>query len=395
MIITRKIECYVAESDPNLKKGYVSTLYSWLRDVRKAANMIVAHKFVQCQMSDFANIDDELREKFIGTKKFVFPSDILKKEKGNSEQNSTYRLVSSEFKGKLPSAIYSSLNQIVSNSFKETYDLFLKGEASVRSYRKNIPMPFPAKSITNLHEDETDHRIYFTLFNIPFVFNFGRDRSGNRSIIERCMNGELKLCSSSLLFSDSVDKKDPEKGKKHKMFLCACVDMPSKEVKLKQNKKLYAFLDVLIPIVCTTKDVALQGYDAVDSKDWITIGTKEEFNHRRTQIQEALRRYQINARYSKGGRGRKKKLKSIDHFHQLENNYIDTKLHMYSKKLVDWAVKNQCSEIWLINQSKREDKAKEMNQVGEPFVLRNWSYFSLKGKIAYKAKFYGITIKET
>ena len=83
MIITRKIECYVAESDPNLKKGYVSTLYSWLRDVRKAANMIVAHKFVQCQMSDFANIDDELREKFIGTKKFVFPSDILKKEKGN------------------------------------------------------------------------------------------------------------------------------------------------------------------------------------------------------------------------------------------------------------------------------------------------------------------------
>ena len=77
MIITRKIECYVAESDPNLKKGYVSTLYSWLRDVRKAANMIVAHKFVQCQMSDFANIDDELREKFIGTKKFVFPSVLM------------------------------------------------------------------------------------------------------------------------------------------------------------------------------------------------------------------------------------------------------------------------------------------------------------------------------
>jgi len=392
MIITKKIECYVSETDPDLRKVYISTLYSWLADVRRAANMIVAHKFVQCQMAEFANIDDELRDKFLTTKKFVFPSDILKKEKGNSEQNSTYRMISSEFKGKLPSAIYNSLNQSVSKAFKETYELFLRGEASVRSYRKNIPIPFPANCISNLHEDELDHKIHFTLFNIPFVFKFGIDRSGNRSVIERCMNGEIKLCSSSLLFSEAAASTTSDKGKKHKMFLCACVDMPTKEVKLKKDRKLYAYLDVLVPIVCTTKDDAMLGYDAVDVNDWLTIGTKEEFNHRRTQIQEAMRRCQINARYSKGAHGRGKKLKSINHFHQLELNYVETKLHMYSKKLVTLAVQNQCGEIILLSQADREKDAVEKNKHGEPFVLRNWSYFSLKSKIEYKAKMYKIKV---
>lgn len=73
MIITKKIECYVSETDPDLRKVYISTLYSWLADVRRAANMIVAHKFVQCQMAEFANIDDELRDKFLTSVRFKQP----------------------------------------------------------------------------------------------------------------------------------------------------------------------------------------------------------------------------------------------------------------------------------------------------------------------------------
>ena len=42
----------------------------------------------------------------------------------------------------------------------------------------------------------------------------------------------------------------------------------------------------------------------------------------------------------------------------------------------------------------REEKAKEDNAKGEPFVLRNWSYYGLKTKIEYKAKQYGISLKE-
>ena len=60
--------------------------------------------------------------------------------------------------------------------------------------------------------------------------------------------------------------------------------------------------------------------------------------------------------------------------------------------LVDLAVKHECGVIHLINQEPRENKAKEDNQKGEPFVLRNWSYYGLKEKICYKAKMVGIKV---
>ena len=41
-----------------------------------------------------------------------------------------------------------------------------------------------------------------------------------------------------------------------------------------------------------------------------------------------------------------------------------------------------------MNQLHREDAAKD-----DKFVLRNWSYHSLKSKIDYKAKMYGIKIE--
>ena len=62
--------------------------------------------------------------------------------------------------------------------------------------------------------------------------------------------------------------------------------------------------------------------------------------------------------------------------------------------LVDYAVKYKCATIVLMNQTHREDKAKEENANGDNLMLRNWSYYGLKQKIEYKAKMVGITIKE-
>jgi transposase len=189
-------------------------------------------------------------------------------------------------------------------------------------------------------------------------------------IIERTISKEYKLCSSSLQIDD----------KKKKMFLLLCVDIPKKEVELENGKQLLATLDVMTPIVAV-----------IGSKRY-EIGTKEEFTYRRMQIQEAVRRCQIENRYNNGGKGRKRKTQAIERFHEKENNYVDTKLHTYSRMLVDLAVKNKCSEIVLLDQKRREDEAKEDNENGEPFVLRNWSYFGLESKIEYKAKMVGITL---
>ena len=93
-----------------------------------------------------------------------------------------------------------------------------------------------------------------------------------------------------------------------------------------------------------------------------------------------------------------RKLQAINRFMEKEKNYVHTRLHTYSRELVNRALENKCATIILVDQEPREKKAKEDNVKGDPLVLRNWSYFGLKTMIYYKAKMYGIKVispKET
>ena len=395
MVITRKIEIYVHEEDKELKKNFQHTLYEWRDAVRKAANLIVSHKFVQQNVRDFMYMQKDIRERFMvvdektGNSKVKFNvSDILEKGPGMSEQNTTYRLVSSMLKGKVPADIYSCLDQAVAKTFKETVTDVNKGEATLRSYKNNIPLPFSAKALSNIHKADDGH-YYFTLFGVPFACMLRRDRSNNEAIIERCISGEYKLCSSSIAFQKTVNRDIGKK--KNKLFLYLCVDIPKKEVELNPKKIMYCYLGLAHPIEYNYDVQAKNIYDS--GVKWSHIGTAEEFLHQRVQIQAAMKRCQISCRYSSGGKGRKRKLQALNRFEEKEKNYVHTKLHTYSRMLVDKAIHNHCGTIVLVNQEPREEEAKEANQKGEPFVLRNWSYFGLKTMIDYKAKMVGIDVK--
>lgn len=403
MIITRKIEIYVHESDKDMRKDYMNTIYRWRDAVREAANIAVSHKFFQQNVRNFMYLQDDVMERFAqghpdrvitnnksGKEQIKYNvSDVIKDEKGLSEQNVTYRLMASILKGKVPADIYSCLNQAVSKICKETMTDVMRGETTLRSYKNNIPMPFSAKALANIHKSD-DGYFYFTLFGIPFACMLGKDRSNNKVIIERIISGEYKLCSSSIAFQKEVNRQTGKK--KQKLFLFLCCDIPKKDIKVDPKKVLYAILSVENPIIYSCDKKAKEG--VLPGVRFSTIGTKDEFMYRRIQIQAAVRRCQVNNKYAVGGKGRKRKCQALDRFHEKEKNYIETKLHTYSRMLVDIAVKNGCGTISLLNQKEREEKAKEDNQKGEPFVLRNWSYFGLKTKIAYKANMVGIKVVE-
>lgn len=414
MIITRKIEIYVHEQDSKLKKDFMHTIYEWRDLIRKAANMAVSHKFVQQNTRDFMYLKEDVMEQFAienpdrvvmnkntgkNTVKYNI-SDIIKNEKGLSEQNTTYRLMSSILKGKVPADIYSCLNQAVSKICKETMSDVMRGETSLRSYKNNIPMPFSAKALNNIHrveEEVTEKesgevkkvvRYYFTLFGIPFACKLGHDRSNNAVIINRCLSGENKLCSSSIAFQKVADKLTGKK--QQKLFLHLCVDIPQQNVKLDSEKQMYCYLGLAHPIEYNYEVKAKNIFDS--GIKWSSIGTAEEFLYRRIQIQAAMRRSQQNCKYSKGGKGRKRKLQALERFEEKEKNYVKTRLHTYSRELVNRAVKNKCATIILVHQEPREKQAKEDNLKGEPFILRNWSYYGLKTMIEYKAKMVGIKV---
>lgn len=378
MIITRKIEVFVCESDKDLRRSYYEKIYDMRNVARDAANAATSHLFMLDNKIPYLDEESKKSIQFVGTK-----------GDKSSRQNAAYCLMSSLFKDKLNEigatvAMLANLAQYVSKNYQEDKKMGL-WKRSLRSYKGTIPMPFQGKQFYDLRFAEyTDDQgnshegCFFTLEKIPFQMRFGRDRSGNRLIVERVISGEYKMCTSSI----KVDGK--------KIFLLLCVDIPKKEVEVNPKKTMYAYLGAFNPIVCTCDINAYKDYDS--GAKIFEIGTMEEFNYRRRQIQEAVRRCQVNNRYSVGGKGRKKKCQAIERWHEKESNYVDTKLHTYSKMLVELAVRHKCGVIHLLNQEPREDEAKDANANGEPLILRNWSYYGLKEKIAYKAKMYGIKL---
>ena len=376
MVITRKIEVFIPEDDKDQRRAYYEKLYANRDAAVKVANMAVSHLFTLDNTMPYLSDDDKEKIEYLGCKGTKA-----------TKQNAPYVVASRAFKDK---GVYMGMIPSVLQNVQKMYaDDRKKGmwNKSLRSYKGDMPVPIKATLYRNLRfaeytggDGEKHEGCFFEVMGIPFQMKFGRDRSGNRLIVERVVSGEYKMCTSSIQVAG------------RKCFLLLCVDIPKKEVKLDEKKAMYAFLGVMNPIVCTCDVRAAKEYDS--GYKFFEIGTKEEFNYRRRQIQEAVRRCQVNNRYSAGGKGRKKKCQAIDRWHEKEKNYVGTKLHEYSRMLVDIAVKHKCGRIVLMNETHREEEAKEGNQNGDPFVLRNWTYYGLKDKIGYKCKMCGIKLEE-
>lgn len=373
MIITRKIEIFVCESDKDLKKLYLKKLYDNRNIAVKVANMCASHLFALDNTMPYLSDTDKEIITFLG----------VKGDK-SSRDNAPYVVASQTFKGSADMGMVSCVIQNVRKMYQDDKKNGGTWDKSLRSYKSNMPVPFKADRFTNMRFEEyisrdgiTKNGCFFTLIGIPFQMRFGRDRSNNRVIVERILKGEYKMVTSSIQINDG------------KTFLLLCVDIPKSENSPIKGKKLYAFLGVFNPICCFVSDKV---NNDIDKMKLYEIGTKEEFNYRRRQIQESLKRCQIENKYTTGGKGRKRKVQALNHSHEKEKHYVDTKLHTYSRMLVNYAVNNRCDEIILLNQIQREKDAKEENTEGIPFVLRNWSYYGLKTKIEYKAKMNNINL---
>ena len=353
-------------------KENLHTLYVWREAVRRAANIIVAHKFCQDNIKDFIYIKDDVKEKF-------HVKDVIKDGKGMSEQNTTYRVISDVLKGNVPSGIYTALNQLIASTYKkiDSKDIWL-GKANLRTYKNNIPMPFTKptfesiKEIKGISKEGKEYSTYgFNFFGLPMQMFFGRDRSNNRVIIERCLSGEYSFCDSSIQIDDTHKK----------VYLLLSVKIPTKEVLFDSNKELSCILSLTTPIV------------AIYGDKTYSIGDKESYLYKRKQFQESRKRLQIAMKYNVGGKGRKRKCSGLDRLEKGEYNYIHTLLHTYSRELINIAAKLNCGVIRLINPTKEQiAEIKENQQSGEDFVFRNWGWSGLSDLIKYKGKMFGIDV---
>lgn len=366
IIVTRKVRLFCDNKED------IATIFKWQRMVRKSANMIMTNHYVMDNIKDMIYLDEGFKIKL--------QDRTVKDEDGVltcSRQNTTYQIVSKFFKGEMPSTIMTSLNSSLQSTYSERRTEIFKGDQSLPSYRNNIPIPFQASSMQNFIKDEENGRYKFTLGKIGFNIYFGKDLSRNRLFFERLFAGEYKLCDSSIEIETKIDESDGKN--KTKLFLLAVFKIPQKVVKINNEKVAKVYLDVNHPMIIK-----------IGEKYVKHVGNAEEYLHRRLAIQGALSRLQKNVRYSKGGKGREKKMLATERYRKAELNYITNRIHSYTRKLIDICIEKQCGKIILVNQKEKEKEA----QKDIKFLLRNWSYYGMKEKINYKANIHGIIVEE-
>jgi IS605 OrfB family transposase len=357
IILTRRIQLFINLNDRELTSETYKTLYQWQYFCFRAANYISTHLFLQEQIKDLFYLNDGTKVKLANIKKDA--DGIL----NVSKMSTTYQLLSKNFKGEIPMAILSRLNMTLFTNFNNERMAYLKGERSIRNYKRDIPIPFAGSEIKKCQLTEDQKNFTFNLFGLPFRTYLGKDFTDKKVLLDKMMAGMIKLCSGSIQL------------KNNKIYLLAAFGIEKEKNSLDETIIAEASLSIDYPVIVTI------------GKSHYNIGSKEEFLYRRLAIQAARRRLQKAVAYNTGGRGRKKKMKALNRFTDVEKNYVNSRMHLYSRRLIDICLKHGAATLILVGQQDKEEAAKE-----DKFLLRNWSYHSLMEKISYKAAKAGIAI---
>lgn len=355
--ITRKIQVLIDSEDKDFVKATYTTLYRWQSICWRSANYVSTHLFVQHQLKDMVYLREDIHLKL---------ADWTSDPQGmlvTSRMNSTYRMLANQYKGLIPMHILNALNHTLVSTYTKMATAYQRGEKSLSNFQKDIPIPFLAENIRRLSYVEERDEYSFQFFSIPFRTYLGKDKVDKRRLMQQWLDASVKFCSSSLQL---------QKGK---IYLLATFQVPCKRHVLSDEIIAEATLSLDYPVIVTI------------GKSTYTIGSKEEFLYRRMAIQSARQRAQTAASYTRGGKGKKKKFQGVTKYKDIEREFVRTRLHTYSKKVIDLCVANRAATLILVNQQEKEEQARK-----NAFIFRNWSYGGLKEKLAYKAARAGITI---
>ncbi|MFC4162834.1 hypothetical protein ACFOWU_04155 [Epilithonimonas zeae] len=354
--LTRKIQLLI-DVPSDQKKEVWEKLYQYQNRCFRAANLIVSHLYVQEMIKDFFYLTEEIQYKL---------ADEKKDQTGmfnRSKTGTTARMVFDRFKGEIPTDILGSLNNTIQSTFSKNKAEYWKGLKSLRNFRKDIPIPLPIKCISKLRYDPDKKAFCFNMFAIPVKTYLGKDYTDKRLIMERLLKDEIKLCTSQIQLKD------------RKIFWLAVFEFEKEENHLKPEIIAEASLSLEHPIVVKVNNIRMN------------IGSKEEFLYRRLAIQASQKRIQDGIAYARSANGAKRKQKALYKTENLESRYVSNRLHVYSRQLIDFCIRQQAGTLVLKNQEDKIGIAKE-----QEFVLRNWSYYELQNKIKYKAEKAGIEL---
>lgn len=410
-IITRKIELKIVKdglTDEEYDQQW-KYLYQINNTIYQAANRISTHclfndeyemrlklhmpryKEIEKELkkldSDKKTSDKEIRDRLLNERKEL-DEDVKNKKKDFlqcSKQNSTYQLVSKEFKQYIPSDILANLNQKIQENYNNNQKKIESGERALSTYKKGMEIPFSIRENKRLKLFIKEEGIYLKWFKeILFRLEFGKDASNNRCIVERLIESDRQQKNKGEDYvANNSSIKLVKYGKSTRIFLLLSIDIPAKKQVLDKDVVLGVDLGIKCPL-----------YLAINKNDnfKMQIGDIEHFHNQRTMFQKRFKSLQ-KLMCTQGGHGRKKKLEPLEKLKEKERNWVHTQNHVYSREVIKQALKHNAGTIHM-ESLKDFGKGKEGYVKDEyKYLLRYWSYYELQSMIEYKAKLEDIEVK--
>lgn len=410
-IITRKIELKIVKdglTDEEYDQQW-KYLYQINNTIYQAANRISTHclfndeyemrlklhmpryKEIEKELkkldSDKKTSDKEIRDRLLNERKEL-DEDVKNKKKDFlqcSKQNSTYQLVSKEFKQYIPSDILANLNQKIQENYNNNQKKIESGERALSTYKKGMEIPFSIRENKRLKLFIKEEGIYLKWFKeILFRLEFGKDASNNRCIVERLIESDKQQKNKGEDYvANNSSIKLVKNEKNTRIFLLLSIDIPAKKQVLDKEVVLGVDLGIKCPL-----------YLAINKNDnfKMQIGDIEHFHNQRTMFQKRFKSLQ-KLMCTQGGHGRKKKLEPLEKLKEKERNWVHTQNHVYSREVIKQALKHNAGTIHM-ESLKDFGKGKEGYVKDEyKYLLRYWSYYELQSMIEYKAKLEGIEVK--
>jgi IS605 OrfB family transposase len=264
----------------------------------------------------------------------------------------------------------------VQKQFKAHFKEYIKGDRSILEYKSNQPLELHNNAIKL---DYKNKQFIFSLslcnkdfakqnnINTQLTFTASVKGKSQRTILERCYDGEYKISASKLIYD-----------KKKKMWcINLCYGFENTNLPaLDKDKILGVDLGVAKPIVASV--------NGEYNRLVIDGGEIEHIRNKTEKRKNSLLKASAICGDGRKGHGYKTRVKPVLDIGDKIARCRDTINHKYSRALIDYAVKNGCGTIQMEDLKGVTEKANRF--------LQNWSYFDLQTKIEYKAKEQGISV---
>lgn len=376
MVKVTKLKLYVVAED----KNEVSRVYSYIRDMQYLQYRML-NTISGALYSNFYNCGMDLKsEEFKNFKKELSHADYPIYDTLNVRslcgapdlRGSCYRKVVSDFSTAVKNGLCS-------------------GERSAPNYKRSFPVAVRGRDIklfTPYNSDDElieaskskNFEVCFKWINkCVFRIDTGRDFKKSTQIMRQNLLNLILHPEKYKIAQSSITIKEKN------IILALSIDFPEKKAAIKDTTCMGISLGVNSPIIASILDITTDA-----PPELYPIGNTSEITDIRIKIQLQRIKKQNECKYTKSGKGGRKKMKHYYGTTLNERNAVKTINHRLSKNIVKLALEKNVSTIILHDLS-------DMNfsTLSDVSILRNWNYFQLYNFITYKANEYGIEVKYT